>query len=298
MQKWIRDITLEKYIGQLRVGLEIDKQTRIASMGSCFAREIRNYLLSNGYNYLLAEQDKNPWLTVDPRYKPNQHGSAAWDRVFNTYTFADLVSASFGCRISRIYKYDKGVADLIRTRVCYRDEETAFEDIGDHNAQSAQILTSADVLILTLGLTEVWSHDGLVLPYKPEYIETRKLQFRCTTTAENCDNLERGWNQLKMANPELKLLLTLSPIHMNATFRDDVDVFSASCASKSILRAAIDSFMSNCEDVYYFPSYEITTILCQELGVKPYRDGHHISKEAFALISAAFESNLNPKEKP
>jgi hypothetical protein len=298
MQKWIRDITLEKYIDQLRVGLQIDKQTRIASMGSCFAREIRAYLLANGYNYLLAEQDKNPWLRIDPRYKANEHGSAAWERVYNTYTFSDLVSASCGCTLSRLYKYDTGVADLIRTRVCYRDEETAVEDIEDHNAQSAQVLQTADVLILTLGLTEVWSHDGLVLPYKPEYIETSKLQFRCTTITENCDNLERGWNQLKMVNPELKLLLTLSPIHMNATFRSDVDVFSASCASKSILRSAIDSFMSNCEDVYYFPSYEITTILCQELGVKPYRDGHHISKEAFALISAAFESNLNPKEKP
>ena len=33
-------------------GLSLDKSTPIASMGSCFAREIRRRLINKGYNYI------------------------------------------------------------------------------------------------------------------------------------------------------------------------------------------------------------------------------------------------------
>jgi hypothetical protein len=290
MQKWIRDVTIEKYISHLKVGLNINKQTKIASIGSCFAREIRQYLLSHNYNYLLVERNKNPWLKVDPHYKPNEHGSAAWDRVFNTFTLRDIIRDSLRERESldsRLFDTGSSVADLLRTRVVYPDKETAIADIDDHRKHSARVLISADILVVTLGLTEVWEYGDRVLPYLPDYIPKDRLAFKRSSYAENLNNLIETWDILKLINKNLKMLLTLSPIHMNATHRGDIDVFSASCASKSILRAAIDDFIQ--EDVYYFPSYEITTILCQELGIKPYRDGHHISEEAFAIVTRAFE---------
>ena len=43
-------------------GLRVDKSTKIVSMGSCFAREIKDWLLKNNFNYLLEEQEKDVWL--------------------------------------------------------------------------------------------------------------------------------------------------------------------------------------------------------------------------------------------
>ena len=289
MQQWIRNVTADEYLATLKVGLKLDKEMLIASLGSCFAREIRGYLLGHGFNYMLLEQDKDPWVKIDPHYKPNDHGSAAWDRVFNTFTLRDVVALAFGDTRDRFLKIDQGVADLVRTRVVYPDMDTALKDVEEHQAAARTVFTNADVLIVTLGLTEVWKYGDIVLPYLHDYLSRDKLTFHRSDFTENLLNLSRTWHQLKHYNPKLKLLVTLSPIHMNATFREDVDVFSASCASKSILRAVIDSFCSARKDVYYFPSYEIATVLCPELGVRTYRDGHHISAEAFGLITRAFE---------
>lgn len=290
MQKWIRNLSMKQYLSTLKVGLKIDKSTKIASIGSCFARRIREYLLAYGYNYLLTEQDKNPWVKLDREFLPNAHGSAAWDRVFNTYTFSQIVATTFGVQRDRFYHTARGVADLMRTRLMYPDRKTAVEDVKDHIEQSAWVFKNADLLIVTLGLTEVWRFNSMVLPYLPEYIGRDKLQFARTTYGENLSNLALAWKTLKMENPHLKMLITLSPVHMNATFRDNIDVFSASCASKSILRAAIDAFVGSQYDVFYFPSYEIATIVCPELNVRQYEDGHHISEDAFGLITEAFET--------
>jgi len=291
MQKWIRNLTVEKYLSSLKIDLKLNKQTKIASIGSCFAREIRQYLLKNKFNYMLTEQGKNPWVKMDANYRPNQHGSAAWDRVFNTFTLRYIIDSTFGMTDShRFLKIKDGVADVFRTRVVYPDMQTAKEDVVLHKQASRDIFTKADVLIVTLGLTEVWRLGSFTLPYLPEYKHRSELVFHKSGYTENLENLILGLRILRYRNPKLKILLTLSPIHMNSTFRDDVDVFSASCASKSILRAVIDAICQVEQGIYYFPSYEITTILCSELGVRQYRDGHHISPEAFAIITEAFET--------
>ena len=59
---------------------------------------------------------------------------------------------------------------------------------------------------------------------------------------------------MKEHNPECRLLVTVSPVHLWATFRDDLDVISASCNSKSTLRAVADEFASRHDNVYYFPA--------------------------------------------
>ena len=53
-----------------RQGLQIDRDTRIASMGSCFAREIRTVLVREGYAYITEETD----------HPASKHASAAWER--------------------------------------------------------------------------------------------------------------------------------------------------------------------------------------------------------------------------
>lgn len=69
-------------------------------------------------------------------------------------------------------------------------------------------------------------------------------------------------------------MITLSPVHLWATFRRDVDVISASCSSKATLRAAADEFTARHQNVTYFPAFEMATIFRPILG-EPFllRDG-------------------------
>jgi len=57
-------------------------------MGSCFAREIKNYLIKNKYNYLVDENNKNCWIDKelfpgDSGMSKYEHGSIAWERVYH-----------------------------------------------------------------------------------------------------------------------------------------------------------------------------------------------------------------------
>ena len=57
-------------------GPRIDRSTKIASMGSCFAREIKSVLLREGYAYIAEETD----------HPASIHASAAWERLYNTFS--------------------------------------------------------------------------------------------------------------------------------------------------------------------------------------------------------------------
>ena len=84
------------------------------------------------------------------------------------------------------------------------------------------------------------------------------------------------------------MLLTVSPVHLNKTFRKDLDVVSASCASKSTLRAVANQICSEEEQVYYFPSYEIVNILCSLEQTPAYVGGHHVSRDIVDIIMNIF----------
>jgi hypothetical protein len=61
--------------------------------------------------------------------------------------------------------------------------------------------------------------------------------------------------------PKLKIVFTVSPVRLTATFRP-VSAITANSVSKAILRAALDEFLREREalvnrDLFYFPSYEI-----------------------------------------
>jgi hypothetical protein len=61
---------------------------------------------------------------------------------------------------------------------------------------------------------------------------------------------------LEEVNPKAKLILTVSPVNMIATYENRHVVQSSVC-SKSILRAACDELTRDFSNVVYFPSYEI-----------------------------------------
>lgn len=301
------DVNTTSWIKEnLKCNLNIDKNTKIISLGSCFAREIKYWLLNNGFNYLLGEDKKNPWsssevFTGDKGKLPNTHASVAWERVYNTFTFKHIIDYTFNDNmienrlIDVVINNKKYVCDIIRNRILYPNKEIAINDIDNHINESRRMFKSADIVIFTLGLTEIWeSKDrGIVAASNQNkfYNLPNDFKFRVSRFNENLENLKYSYEILKKHNKNLKFLVTVSPVHLLATYRDDLDVISASCNSKSTLRSVADEF-KDIDGVTYFPSYEIASIAAGLDGVNAFPDNHHVSKKVVNHIMQTFNKNF------
>ncbi len=140
-------------------GLKISQSTPIASLGSCFAREIKRRLLQRHYNY----------LTEEPHHPAAIHASAAWERVFNTFCLRQIFEYTFEDWQPALRWWitpeSRKVQDPYRRIILYDSLEEAEKDFEQHRKYSKKALQGAKVLILTLGLTEIWQdrEDGAVI---------------------------------------------------------------------------------------------------------------------------------------
>jgi hypothetical protein len=83
------------------------------------------------------------------------------------------------------------------------------------------------------------------------------VERRVLTVDDNVRELERMLTLWRHHNPQLKLIVSVSPVPMLATFRGaDMHVAAATGHSKSTLRLAAEAFAQRQRDVYYFPSFE------------------------------------------
>lgn len=279
----------------------VTRRTRIASMGSCFAREIKRRLLQRGYTYIVEEADRP--ATV--------HASAAWERVYNTFCMRQIFEYTFTDHWAPAQRWwacpqTGRVQDPFRRSIVYAGPADAEAEFERHRAASRRALESAELLILTLGLTEIWQdrEDGSVIslpagPYVSEGGDMGRYDFRVSRYAENLENLERIHALMARHNPSCRLLVTVSPVNLWATFRRDLDVISASCNSKSTLRAAADEFVSRHPNTTYFPAYEMATVYQPILGRSYFEEGRenfHVNKWTVKFIMNHFFQWYAPGE--
>ena len=270
----------------------ISKLTPVASMGSCFAREIKRRLIQRDYNY----------ITEETYHPATIHASAAWERVYSTHCLRQIFEYTFAPWSPDLRWWiapkSKQIQDPYRRVILYDSLEEAEKDFARHRKHSRKVLQQAEVLILTLGLTEIWEDtiDGSVIsvpagPYVNEGGDMSRYHFRVSRYEENLQNLERIYDIMAAINSDCKILITVSPVNLWATFRQDVDVISASCNSKATLRAVADEFTERHENVFYFPAFEMATIY-QPLSGQTYfsegRDNFHINKPTVKFIMQHF----------
>jgi len=275
-----------------RQGLEITRSTRIASMGSCFAREIKSVLIRDGYTYVMEETD----------HPASKHASAAWERLYNTFSMRQIFEYTFGDWQPDLRWWEAPtsgtIQDPYRRIILYESITKAERDFQRHRMLSRRALESAEVLILTLGLTEIWEDrvDRSVIclpsgPYVNEGGDMSRYRFRVSRYVENLQNLERIHEIMAANNPDCRLIVTISPVHLWATFREDADVISASCNSKSTLRAVADEFAAAHDNVFYFPAFEMATIYQPMLGQPIFAEGRenfHVNQETIDFIMNQF----------
>ncbi len=281
-----------RYPRPLPPDLTLDRSTPLASMGSCFAREIKTILMERGYNYIQEEAD----------HPAAKHASAAWERVYNTFGMRQIFEYTFDdwSPSPRWWPVPQSgqVQDPYRRIILYDSLERAEQDFARHRLCSRGALTRARVLILTLGLTEIWQDrlgQVICLPGGP-YVnlggDMSGYRFRVSRYQENLDNLERIHELMAAHNPACHLVVTVSPVHLWATFRRDTDVISASCNSKSTLRAVADEFCARHHNAHYFPAYEMATIYLASVHGRPIfadgRENFHVSRATVEYIMDQF----------
>lgn len=266
--------------------LRISQSTPIASIGSCFAREIKVWLKNNNYNFI--ETATGPCTEA---------GSARYDRVYNTFTLKQEFERAFGNfnPQEKYWEFDEQgenrLLDPYRKGVAWEDKDEMNRELAEHKLNVQKAFSQAEILIMTIGQAEIWYHkaDNYVYPLVPpvQVYDKNKHSFRMTSFAENLANLERVYELFVANNTKGHIVISLSPVPLRATFRNMNSVV-ANSASKSMLRAVLDAFAEkHSERVTYFPAYEIATTFESS---KLTDINRHVNPETVETIMRIFES--------
>lgn len=251
--------------------IKIDRSTRVATAGSCFAQHIARYLKSSGYNYYVAEKG-HPILPEYARTK-NNYGmfSARYGNIYTARQLRQLIERAYGAFHPAEDAWEDGsgtVLDPYRPSVQPGGFSSVLEmrlDREQHFAAVREMFESLDVFVFTLGLTECWISrvDGAAFPICPGVeggaFDADRHQFYNQSVDDVLEDMTVFLMKLARVNPAAKVILTVSPVPLAATARHDQHVLSATVYSKSVLRVAAEMLSSRFEHVAYFPSYEIIT---------------------------------------
>jgi hypothetical protein len=250
--------------------LRLTPELKIASAGSCFAQNVSRVLQASGFNYLCVEPAPS-WLSEAERAHFN-YGifSARYGNIYTPRQLLQLFQRALGqfTPTEPAWVSPQGrVFDPFRPRI----QPGGFDSIEEMEADRAAHLNSVrklmetlDVLVFTLGLTETWLSkvDGAVFPVAPGCgagtFDSVRHEFHNLRVGEVVDDFQQAFGLLHSVNPNAKVILTVSPVALQATMTDR-HVLQATVYSKSVLRAAAEEVVSANALVTYFASYEIIT---------------------------------------
>ena len=250
----------------------ITPETRVTTFGSCFAMHISEWLSRRNYNVLTAKGTETP-------SDGNAYVVRFGDGMVNTFVMREQFEWALEGKLADDSPWFGGGTE-------------PFEADEEIRLRTRDIFLSTDVFVLTLGLSEIWydSETGRVfwraVPsriYNPE-----KHRFRVSTVAENHRNLHRILECIRRHCPSARVIFTVSPVRLAATFRP-VSCVTANQVSKAVLRAALDEFLRDVEEdgaVHYWPSYEITIDSFVNQWTE---DGRHIRNEILDFVMTLFE---------
>ena len=123
---------------------------------------------------------------------------------------------------------------------------------------------TCDYLVFTLGLTESWvgESDGMAVPLAPRVVAdspTHVYRFENLSVPAIESDLDRFVDYLSSVNPTARIILTVSPVPLEATF-EDRHVLVSTAYNKAALRVAAETISRKYPSrVSYFPSFEIVS---------------------------------------
>ena len=260
-------------------------------IGSCFARELEIPLLRMEWDVpsRLREIDDNSLFVPKKGVSIHQY--------FNRYNVPSIaeevenISSQEGCTLGEqlIYESLDGLFDDLHYTPAAEaaDMSTILERRKWLWERLSTGYARADVVVLTLGLSEAWfdtrSGKYLNVVSSPQmlrrYSEDLQIRFIGFTEAQRylgpaLDRLQRDGK---------KVILTVSPVPLQSTFLGQ-DIVIANNASKSSLRALAFEAAQNYENVDYFPSFEMVHYSEKSLAWKS--DGRHVQMGMIEAVTS------------
>ena len=213
---------------------EIRHSEQIVLLGSCFAENVGNLLKENKFRC-----DVNPFGIL---YNPLSIVRAL-EQILEgkEYQEKDLFwSGGLWHSWMHHSQFSSASSDECLNRINGRLKKTSDE------------LKSADWLVITWGTSYVYIHQEMQMVvgncHKQKDKIFKRLMLDVGTIVEEFRSV---LTKLKELNPQLKVLLTVSPIrHLKDGMHDNQ-------LSKSTLLLATNEICQTCHNCFYFPSYEI-----------------------------------------
>jgi hypothetical protein len=241
----------------------------IFTIGSCFARNIENHLARLGFENQMAgfEVPESEWPV-----RPYGHRKG----ILNKYTPPSMLQEVL--QTLTILRQPDAFEQLTDSVLYPLDGDMAIDlELGGHAAVTRQRAHErrrqifeifrrgfdADCVVITLGLVECWA-DSTRHRYLQEAPNTATMRresgrfgFKLLDHAEALAMVRALTKSLlETGNTEKRILMTVSPVPLTATF-SGMDVVVANAYGKAVLRAVAQSIRDEFDRVDYFPSYEM-----------------------------------------
>ena len=247
----------------------ISQDDRVATAGSCFAQHIARRLVAFGLNYFVTEAGNH----LPPAERSASNFGVFSARFGNIYTTKQLLQLFEECFEGRRSaesawrRADGRWIDPLRAQAHpdgFESQEEVDSDRLRHLRAVETMFAQCDVFVFTLGLTEAWRSkvDGTVFSGAPGVgggrYDPERHEFVNFGVEQVLADLFAFLHKLREVNPRVRVLLTVSPVPLIATY-EPRHVLVSNSASKSTLRAAAEEAWRRFDWVDYFPSYELIT---------------------------------------
>lgn len=272
---------------------------RVASAGSCFAQRLTNALQDAGYNYLVTEPGPHFLSAEQKRRLGYGVYSARYGNIYSAGQLLQLFQRAYGsfATVEPLWRTPSGAyVDPFRLgiqRAGFVSEAECLADRATHLAAVRKMFETLDVLVFTLGLTEAWRSriDGAVFSACPGSplggsFDPAVHEFHNFGVAEVVEHLDLFVHALAAVNPAARLVLTVSPVPLLATF-EQRHVLQSTVYSKSVLRVAAEEIVRRYAHASYFASYEIV-VGCGDAVGNFLEDRRTVSEAAVDHVLSCF----------
>lgn len=239
-------------------GFAIYPTDRVVSAGSCFAQHLARQLPTRGFQYLVTE--------TGPEDRQFGVYPARFGNVYTVRQLLQLFERAYGLFEPEdvAWRWGDVWVDPFRPNVepdGFATIEALLHDRTSHMAAVRRMFEQCDVFVFTLGMTEAWisDADGAVFPLAPgvhgEPEGGATCRFHNFSVPEMVDDLQCFIGRLRLLNPSVRLVLSVSPVSIAATY-EPRHVLVSNSYTKSALRVVADMAIQGDTRATYFPSYE------------------------------------------
>lgn len=213
---------------------QIEHNHRIISIGSCFSNNVAKYFRRGGFSIY-----ENPLGIV---YNPCSIRLAMqW-----------ICSGELFEKQNLFFHLEQWHSYFHHSDFSAEQIDCCLQKINSHLLEGYAFLRQADFLILTLGSAQVYFHKEIgEVVNNCHKLPMRQFSSRMLSINEVKHELNEGIAYIHNVNPNIKVLLTVSPV------RHGKNNFHENNLSKATLLLAAEDVVRENESVFYFPSYEI-----------------------------------------